>query len=384
MKAVWVAVIAAGLGAAWGAGLSWANFHKSPPLEVATGAVSGQGARPRVMVDNPLYDCGVVERDVTVSHAFRFTNLGSGVLTLTPGGTSCSKCTFTKLDKTEVPPGETALVTVEYLTSYLQPNIRQTATVITNDPQQSRVELTIMGLVRSQYQLAPAMLVFSNISADETRSLSLKVYANMAKSVRIAKYELLNPETASNFEIATEPLPADEVHGGTKSACRVTATIKPGLPLGPIRQTIRLEIEFNGEPETTQVEVPITGTVSTDISIVGRGWNQETNQLNFGAIKSTEGAKRQLSLLIKGDNRHDVKVSLKQSNPEWLKVDVGEPVALKTGAVLQVPLTVEIPKGVTPGNYLGTDQGKAGEIILETTHPTVKNIRMEVRMLVEP
>lgn len=382
MKAVWVAVVSVMLGAAFGAGLSWANFHASPPLDVVVPA--GQGTRARVIVDNPLYNCGVVERDMTVSHEFRFTNLGSGVLTLAPGGTSCSKCTIAKLDKTEVAPGESTFVTVEYLTSYLQPTIRQTATVITNDPEHPRVELTIMGLVRSQYQLAPAMLVFSNVSADETRSLSLKVYANLASSVRIAKVELANPDTADHFEVTSEEIPTAELAGAAKSACRVTVTIKPGLPLGPIRQTIRLELEFNGQSETTKVEVPITGTVSTDIAIVGRGWNQETNQLNFGAIKSTDGAKRQLSLLIKGDRRHDVKVSLKQANPEWLKVNVGEPVALKTGAVLQVPFTVEVPAGVTPGNYLGTDQGKAGEIVLETTHPTVKDIRMEVRVLVEP
>jgi hypothetical protein len=43
------------------------------------------------------------------------------------------------------------------------------------------------------------------------------------------------------------------------------------------------------------------------------------------------------------------------------------------------PLDVEVLKGSPITNRLGTKQGKAGKIVLGTTHPTAKEVQLFVR-----
>ena len=83
-------------------------------------------------------------------------------------------------------------------------------------------------------------------------------------------------------------------------------------------------------------------------------------------------------VLLRGDRRHDVTIKTGKVDPSWLKVTLGEPTELKSGdgGVTQIPLTIEIPPGMPPVNHLGTDQGKYAEVVLETTHPQVTEIRM--------
>jgi hypothetical protein len=47
-----------------------------------------------------------------------------------------------------------------------------------------------------------------------------------------------------------------------------------------------------------------------------------------------------------------------------------------------MPLTVEVPPGAPDANYLGSP-GKLGEILLETTHPEAKQVRLLVQLAVE-
>lgn len=89
--------------------------------------------------------------------------------------------------------------------------------------------------------------------------------------------------------------------------------------------------------------------------------------------------------MLRGPDRHNVKITPGAITPTWLKVTVGEPSELKSGSgggVTQIPLSIEIPPGQSPVNHLGTDQGKYAEVILETTLPDVKQFRMYVQFVV--
>jgi hypothetical protein len=46
-------------------------------------------------------------------------------------------------------------------------------------------------------------------------------------------------------------------------------------------------------------------------------------------------------------------------------------------------LTVHIPKGARPVNHLGLDLEQNGKILVETTHPQVKQIVLYVRFAVQ-
>ena len=89
---------------------------------------------------------------------------------------------------------------------------------------------------------------------------------------------------------------------------------------------------------------------------------------------------------MRGNHRRDLVVKTGKVDPPWLKVTLGEPSELKgdgDGGVMQIPLTIEIPPGMPPVNHLGTEQGKYAEVVLETTHPQISEIRMNLRFVIE-
>jgi hypothetical protein len=388
MKAVYVAIASALLGAVVGAGISWANFSGTPPAlwpALNTAANSGQpGTGPKLVVDNPMYDFGPVERDTTVRHVFRFTNIGQATLTLKAGATTCPKCTISALSRTQVPPGESSDVTVEYLTSYVKPRFRQTVTVLTNDPNQGRVELNIFGSVTTKFRTLPEQLVLSKISANETRTAEIKIYCYWSDDVRVVGHAFNDPETASYFEVQSQAIPPEELTDDkAKSGCRVELTIKPGLPLGPIRQTIRLELQWSGDEEKTKLEVPIEGVVVSDVSIVGPGWNDRLGRLSLGTVKRAAGTTRNVFLLFRGKHRHEATVEPVKVDPEWLKVTVGKPTELND-SVIQIPISIEIPRGRPPALYLGSEQEKYADITLGVKNvPQINEIHMDVQFVIE-
>jgi hypothetical protein len=387
MKPLYVVIVAAVLGVALGGGISWARFANVPPLALNRPVdESTKGKHPEVLVDSESFDFGRIERDKTVRHAFRFTNVGDAVLTLKAGVTTCTKCTISELTKPDVQPGETVDVVVEYTADNSKPQIRQIAPILTNDPERPRVELTISGTVTARYRLVPEEVVLSKVSANETKTADIKIYALLDDSVRVVGHEFTALESARFFEMQSEPIPIDQLtESDAKSGCRVRLTLKPGLPLGMIQQTIRLDLQLGEAKETVSVDVPIEGIIDSDVSIVGPGWEQQLSRLSFPAVSSAKGATRKLFVLLRGDRRHDVTIKAGKFDPSWLKVTLGEPTELKSGdgGVTQVPLTIEIPPGMPPVNHLGTDQGKYAEVVLETTHPQVNEIRMNLRFVIE-
>lgn len=389
MKVSQVIVAGVVMGVVLGAGISLANFlhspaQLSPPSAKAPTLAEPGSEQPIAVVDNKTHDFGPVDRDRLVKHIFRVTNIGKSVLTLKSGGTTCSKCTIAELAKSEVAPQETVDVTVEYMPNARQPRFRQTATLLTNDPAQPRIELNIFGTVTAPYKVTPDSLAFSRFSASETSKAEIRIEVYVADEAHVAGFELENQELAPFFEISSQPIAKSEL-GDAKAKCGVlvNVTVKPGLPLGPVRQTIRLDLAMAGVAEISKIEIPVEGTVDADISIAGQGWNPDRNLLKIGKIKSSQGFARDMFLLVRGEHRHDLKVQVGQLSPDWLNVSLGEPVELNKGAVIKIPLRIEIPPGSPVSNHSGTDLGKFGEVVLETTHPDVRQIRMLLNFAIE-
>lgn len=389
MKVSHVIVAGVVMGVVLGAGMSLANFlhspaQLSPPSAQAPSLAEPGSEQPIAVVDNRSHDFGPVDRDRKVRHVFRVTNIGKSVLTLKSGGTTCTKCTIAELAKSEVAPQETVDVTVEFMPSARQPQFRQTATLLTNDPSQSRIELNIFGTVTAPYKVTPDSLTFSRFSASETSKADIRILVYVADEAHLAGFELERQDSASNFEITSKPIPVNELDDPkAKSGVLVTVTVKPGLPLGPVRQTIRLDLAMAGIAETSKIEIPVEGIVDADISIAGQGWNPDLNVLKIGPIKSSQGFVRDLFLLVRGEHRRDLTVEAGRVSPDWLKLSIGEPVELNKGAVIKIPLRIEIPPGSPVSNHSGTVLGKYGEVVLETTHPDVKQIRMLLNFAIE-
>ena len=192
-----------------------------------------------------------------------------------------------------------------------------------------------------------------------------------------------SPNCAPFFEVSSRPIPAGELEDpDAKGGCVVSVTVKPGLPLGPVQQTIRLQLQSSGSSETFEEQLGVEGSVDADISIVGAGWNSDHARLSIGTVKSASRRTRNLIVLVRGEHRDEVTIKPVESDPAWLQVKVGEASELKNRNVKQIPLTIVIPPNMQPLNRMGSDQGPLAEILLETTHPKVKSFRVYVQFLI--
>ncbi len=392
MKATSVVIASIVLGAALGGGITWGHFRASPELIIATPPSGPRPAmtqgQPKVLVDSHFHDFRSVEHDVTISHTFKLTNVGDQPLELEPGTTTCSRCTIAKLQKNRLAPGESTNVIVEYTPSQARPYFRQHASIKTNDPEHRLVELNIEGTVTSRFRVAPQVLVLSRFSAKETKTADIRIFDFASDDVSVENFGFTELDTARFFDAAVTPIPHDELREPeAKSGLRVHVTVKPGLPVGPVRQTIRLIVRTSEEKGAHTILVPIEGTVDSDISLVGRGWNASTGRLYVGEVRSGSGAKRELYLMLRGPHRNDTTIQPVLVAPEWLKVSLGEPRELTSGGsagggVTQIPLEIEIPPGMPTVNHLGSGQGKVAQVVLETTNPDVRQIRMDVQFII--
>lgn len=350
---------------------------------------------PRVeVVGDAVYDFGSMERYSKKQHVFQLKNVGTQSLELNPGRTTC-KCTVSKVSHTSVPLGGVTEIVVEWTgqTFLAEPDFIQTIEIETNDPQKPLVRLQIKGYVTETIRALPEELAVGAISSNSEATAEFRLYGFRSDVLDIRETTWENAELASFFDVKYEPLPAAEVAQEKGATCGVVGrvSIKPGLPLGPINQTIR--IRASAEKEAV-VDLPILGRTQADIRIAAspgvesnakRGrYDSFKNLLVFGALRRTEPGKAILQVYVTGPHRNETQLSVGTVEPaEYLKVDIGPPKELNNGRAIQYLVTIEIPAGLAPVNHLGGEQAEMGRIVLETTHPLTKQIPIQVSFSVE-
>lgn len=393
MKA-WILIVAAlivGVGAGLGAAivrmgtptteqlLSGAGIGRGDP-RMPRAAPTG-GPQPKAVVDQPNYDFGMMDIHTTGRHDFVITNEGNHPLELSEGDTTC-KCTLSKLNQKTIAPGESGDVTIEWTAKDLLGPYRQTATVFTNDPEQPRLTLTISGTITALVRAVPSQLVFTRIPSGENSTGYVHIYGYAPKPLEIEALQMANSEAAEHFDLVLEPLTAEQLaeEPDATSGYLLTVTVKSGLPLGGFQETISLRTNVGA---TSSLEIPVEGTIGSDISVVGRGYDGDSGTLRIGTVSSSQGARRKLILVVRGPNRKDVNFRIDQVTPELLHVELGPMKPLNQGAVLQAPLSIEIPPGTPTANFLGTKTGETGRIEILTGHPLAPRLEIKVRFAVE-
>jgi hypothetical protein len=376
-------VLAVVLGACMGFGATIMELGPSPlgDLAFGTGGAAGNGNGPKAVLEEDNFQFGNLELDARSLHKFTVRNEGKEALQLTFDHVSCGLCTQATPEKLEIPPGEESSVEVSWHANKEGP-FQQSATFSTNDPRKPKLAFFITGKVMNSHRIDPPELVFTSISVHDSQSADLKIYSYRAGTLEVLKHEVTDQETADKFDISTEPMPASMLADDpdAKSGVLVHIKIKPGLLLGPIRQKIKFHLNLTGEPV---VEVPVSGNITSDVMLVGRGWDSERELLNLGTVSTREGTKANLLLQIYGDRRSELRPKLQSVTPaDVLKVSIGEPREAANGRRIQVPIVVEVPQGARQGTFLGGLEGKLGEINIVLNEATQEKMRVFVRFAV--
>lgn len=347
----------------------------SPGNTVESGALAT--AQPQAVVEEDEFDFGRLRnKSMDQRHVFKVRNEGQAPLHFKGSNVSCNKCTFVDLPEGPVEPGETGEIVVRWNVDTFENHFRQSATISTDDPEHESLHLVISGKVVRPLQIEPQKVVLSNVQVGEPAEAKVVLTAYFDDHLELVKQALSEEATAGFFDVTTAPLPADKLPEGAKCGVELTIKVKPGLPVGSFSQGLKILTNVEGEEETT---IPISGEIGGAVNIFGKDWERDLRYLNIGNVRQSEGDKRTVYVLIHG--LASVELDPPEVNEEVLKVKYGEIKEMKGGALVKVPVEIEIPAGSPLVNHMG-GKGKLAEILIPTNKSELGRVKLLVRFAV--
>jgi hypothetical protein len=397
------AVAASLLGAAGGVALGYwearpwaASKLASPPAAGGPETTAADATFAKAVVPETTYHFGNMESGTSQRRVFPIRNEGKAPLTVSFASHTC-KCTTVELagkpvehegERVEansnvvVPPGGKTEVMLEWAANVPAGPFRHGATFnLTGDPAMSRLELNVEGEIVGSTTLEPAQLYFGGVRVGTPGTAELVVMAFLEPEVKIASHEVVPQELAKQLKISFDPVAKDKLpNPDAQAGVKVVAVYQPSGTLGSFAGSLKLETNLK---KAQRLNVPIYGTVKGDMSIIGTGWTEANGTLRLEPVRSTAGGVKELNVAIRGEHAANTELSVQKVEPPVLKVTLGEPKPIRDNLVW-VPLKVAIPAGTRPMVRAGEDQGGEGKIVLGTTHPTTKEVRLRVLFTVQP
>lgn len=387
-----VAGIAACLGAAVGGAIATLEAAVRPWRAGDFSATKSPttGPSPRVEVPETQFAFGTVGVGAQGSHPFIIRNVGDAPLELTKGATSCS-CTVGDFEESEggsndvkiVRPGESTKLRVQWRGKGDGGPFRQQASVLTNDPSRPQIAFVVEGTVVPTFKAKPSAITLPKMSTSAREQASITIFTFGKEQPTIESVSASDEKTAEFYSLNSAPLSPDELtaEAGATGGFRITADIRPGLPIGPLRQTIKAVFRM---PEEVVAEIPVEGSVTGDLALAGAAWDSSREVLMLGTVSSRTGSQTNLFLTVKGPHRTEVKPVVREVIPDAIQVVVGEGKPVGSGSVIRIPLTIGIPPASKPANHNCSAQAPAGKIVLDTGHPESPTLAIPVCVTIAP
>jgi hypothetical protein len=245
------------------------------------------------------------------------------------------------------------------------------------------VTLRVTGRITPTVRVVPTQLVFSRVPQGQPATGEIRLFGYQAGALEILGCEFSDPATAGDFKLHYEPLPAAEVAAepDARSGCRLRVEVQPGLAAGPFRQQLMLRTNV---ASAAAIEIPVAGTVGSEITISGFGWDERTGVWTLGTVAVTRGTERRLQVVLRGSQTAEGRLKLVRVSPDVLRAELGLGKRLGESGVTLVPLTVRIPPGSRPANHLGSKADELGQIVIATGHPKQPELLVLVRFAVRP
>lgn len=349
------------------------------PLRTAATAAAGlaaEGPQPRIETDETVHSFGRVAVGGSGSHLFTIRNAGAAPLVLTKGATSCT-CTVSDFadgaggdgSTQTVPPGGSTTVRIEWKGKGGGGPFRQRATILTNDPQRPEIAFSIEGQVVPIWRAEPNVFVLSGLSADSSTQATAKLLTYGDAAAELISCRLVAKKLDELVTVSATPLAADALKrpDGATGGFAITLELASGLPLGKLRGDIETTFRLDGEEVVAMI--PVEGTVTGDLNVIGRAWDRRAKAVRLGTVSRRDGFVTKLFLTAKGSGRNQVEPALKEVVPPGLQVELAPPQPIGDGGLVRIGITLRIPPDAPTANNLCTQTASAGRIVLETGHP---------------
>ncbi len=223
---------------------------------ISSGALAQVKIAPKIELSEPEWNFGTVWYNTPLKHDVMVTNTGTAPLRITRIKTSCG-CTASKLDQTEIAPGESVPMTVTYDSTKLRQRVGTTVTITSNDPAKPVTIYRIKGEVKPCYTMDPVGgVTFGQVMRKSTETRTVKIQ-NVFEEKMFLKLE--------DFKNEAYTLELREIEPGMRY--ELIASTKPPLKAGNSRAVAVLTSNLERVPE---IKVPIRSYVVPRVSVTPR------------------------------------------------------------------------------------------------------------------
>ena len=171
-------------------------------LALAVALAASAQTTPSLVVVEPVRDAGVVLPGATVREVFTLRNEGAGELRILGVDPDCG-CTVVAFDHV-IAPGESGEISAEVDVSRFVGPIAKYLSVLTNDPANPQVSLTIKAEVRPKVQVYPAYARFLTVEGEEELRAEMTVWASDLDGFKLVSVRSPYPFLDVEFRQATE------------------------------------------------------------------------------------------------------------------------------------------------------------------------------------
>ena len=235
----------------------------------------------------------VGDKDV---HTFNIKNVGEGVLRFDMGKPTC-QCTVGAITKNgievedsgELAPGESIDIQVEWVMKSQMEKFRQVVPIMTDDPDQRKIELVITGMVDQAIRLFPeGQWDLGEMSLTEPSKAEGYAGSKSLTGFTIEEMPRDNPQVKVTWEPADEATLAPHQ---AKCGYKINVEVGPNVPAGRFRESIRLHIiptETDQANDELFVNFAVVGRRSGPIEIRGvngANFSVDYNRLLFGEFR---------------------------------------------------------------------------------------------------
>jgi len=319
-------------------------------------------------------DFGTMRLGTERAHKFVFRNIGDAPVQLEYKTASC-KCTVGKLDLKELQPGEETFVELKWLAEGVLAEFAQTATIATDAIDQEEIKLTIRGKIGQAHVFEPGLADFRTILSDDEHEIKGKLYSFEEAPLEIASTRWsdlsLNTKISCVTENARKLKEGDVPEFADARYCMdFSIHVKKGMPAGPFTgNMIFMKQSTNPEKVEETINFPVQGRAVSPIRVIASpDYNEEKNVFDLGTARSEVGLKKSFVLAVKKEFAADIEMRFGRVSPEKadkvVKVTITE--VKVTAKQKMFSVTLEIPPGTPPTEFLGAFSKDFAKIVLET------------------
>ena len=297
-----------------------------------------QKQTPLAFTETPEYDFGKALGGSEIKHTFAIKNIGQKPLEIISVTETCA-CTASILSQDKIPPGKTGSISAVLTVPPGNEQIQESLLVLTNDPTQSMLRLTLKAESFTPLKTFPELITVGNqppLQNPLTKQVSLHIQeGTQIQSVR----------TNSDHLKATLEMTANIPH--------VNVQFLPTLPVGKFSHNILVDYIYKGEPATHSFIA--FGEVIGELQVV-------PNRLFFGLIKDPASFSK--TLTISANNAQPFQITAVESKTKAVTFIV-EGNEKKT----HYKLTASISQKAQRAEL-------SGEVIIHTSSPVQPTVRV--------